>query len=147
MRRNTIISWKMAAEGASFHHVARETSDVDRLAKFYQEILGLERIQNPKFDFKVIWLKQSPSFYLHLIERDPNAKLPEGPWSAEGAVADPKNLSRGHHLCFSVSNYDAVVKTLKDKGIETHEKTRPDGKTKQVFFFDPDGNGLEVASQ
>lgn len=29
---------------------------------------------------------------------------------------------------------------MQDKGINNiHEKTQPDGKTKQVFFFDPDG--------
>ncbi|KAI3790414.1 hypothetical protein L2E82_03430 [Cichorium intybus] len=66
-----------------------------------------------RFDCKVIWLQQSPSFCLHLIERDSNTKLPEGPWSANGAVADPKNLPRGHHLCFSVSDFDSFVKTLK----------------------------------
>ncbi|KAI3506278.1 hypothetical protein L1887_28635 [Cichorium endivia] len=137
----------MAAVGASFNHVSRESSDIDRLANFYQEIFGFERIESPKFEFKVIWLRQPPSFCLHLIERDPNTKLPEGPWSANDAVADPKKLYRGHHLCFTVSNLDSFVKTLKEKGIETHERTQPNGKTKQVFFFDPDGNGLEVASQ
>ncbi|KAL7598713.1 hypothetical protein Lser_V15G22195 [Lactuca serriola] len=129
----------MAAVGAFLNHVARESSDIDRLANFYQETFGFERIESPKFDCKVIWLKQSPSFCLHLIERDSNTKLPEGPWSSNDAVADPKNLPRGHHLCFSVSNFDSFVKTLKEKGIETHEKAQPNGKTKQVFFFDPDG--------
>lgn len=28
---------------------------------------------------------------------------------------------------------------MQDKGIETFEKSLPDGKIKQVFFFDPDG--------
>ncbi|CAH1427953.1 unnamed protein product [Lactuca virosa] len=142
-----IVLWNMAAVGASFNHVSRESSDIDRLANFYQEIFGFERIESPKFEFKVIWLRQSPSFCLHLIERNPNTKLPEGPWSATDAVADTKNLFRGHHLCFTVSNFDSFVKTLKEKGIEIHERTQPNGKTKQVFFFDPDGNGLEVASQ
>ncbi|KAM0027726.1 putative lactoylglutathione lyase [Helianthus debilis subsp. tardiflorus] len=136
-----------AAVGASFNHVARESSDVDRLAHFYQEIFGFERIESPKFEFKVIWLRQSPSFCLHLIERDPTTKLPEAPWSAASdAVADPNKLFRGHHLCFTVSNFDHFVTTIKAKGIQTHERTQPNGKTKQVFFFDPDGNGLEVAS-
>lgn len=31
---------------------------------------------------------------------------------------------------------------IQEKGIETHEKTQPNGKTKQVFFFDPDGELL-----
>ncbi|XP_059649597.1 glyoxylase I 4 [Cornus florida] len=135
-----------AAKGACLNHVSRESSDINRLAKFYQEIFGFEQIESPKLEFQVIWLKLS-SIYIHLIERDPQTKLPEGPWTATSPVADPKNLPRGHHICFSVSNFDSFLQTLKEKGIETHVKTQADGKTKQAFFFDPDGNGLEVASR
>ncbi|KAK6130208.1 hypothetical protein DH2020_036018 [Rehmannia glutinosa] len=102
-----------AAKGACLNHVSRESPDVKRLAKFYME--------------------------LHLIERDPNSKLPEGPWSSASAVADPKNLPRGHHVCIYVPNFDSFVQSLKEKGIEVHERSQPDGKTKQAFFFDPDG--------
>ncbi|KAF1001404.1 uncharacterized protein LOC141705555 [Apium graveolens] len=137
----------MAAQGATLNHVARESSDIKRLAHFYHEILGFEKVETPDFGFGVIWLKLSSSFYLHLIERDPTTKLPEGPWSAVSAVKEPSNLPRGHHIAFSVANFDSFVNTLKEKGIETHEKTQPNGKTKQVFFFDPDGNGLEATSQ
>ncbi|XP_072986378.1 uncharacterized protein [Typha latifolia] len=131
------------AEGVCLHHIARETSDVKRLAAFYQEVLGFEQIESPKFgDFQVVWLRLPPSLSLHLIERDPQSKLPVSPYAASSAgaavVADPSGLPRGHHLCFALSNYDAVVRTLKEKGIETFEKTQPNGKTKQTFFFDPD---------
>ena len=80
---------------------------------FGVQILGFEQIESPKFGFNVIWLKLAPSFFLHLIERDPETKLPEGPWSASSAVEDPKSLPRGHHICFSVSNFDSFVQTLK----------------------------------
>ncbi|KAL0376629.1 UNVERIFIED_CONTAM: hypothetical protein Scaly_0780500 [Sesamum calycinum] len=110
-------------------------------------MFGFEQVETPKFDFEVIWLKLGSSFYLHLIERDPSSKLPEGPWSSASAVADPKDLPRGHHLCLYVPNFDSVVQNLKEKGIEVNEMTRPDGKARQAFFFDPDGNGLEVTSQ
>ncbi|XP_068651114.1 uncharacterized protein [Aristolochia californica] len=136
-----------AAEGVRLHHIARETTDVKRLAKFYQEIFGFERIESPNFGGgEVIWLVLPPYFSLHLIERNPESKLPEGPWSSTDAVADPKNLPTGHHLSFAVSNYDSVVQNLKERGIEVFEKIQPDGKTKQAFFFDLDGNGLEVGS-
>ncbi|GKD80837.1 lactoylglutathione lyase [Tanacetum coccineum] len=103
-----------AAIGACFNHLSRESSDIDRLAQFYQEIFGLERIESPKFEFKVIWLRQSPSFCLHLIERDPQTNLPEGPWSAKhDSLADPTKLFRGHHLCFDVANFDSFLQTLK----------------------------------
>ncbi|RRT46474.1 hypothetical protein B296_00040413 [Ensete ventricosum] len=105
-----------AAEGARLHHIARESPDVKRLAAFYQEVcnfhfqvLGFERIEAPKFgEFEVIWLRLPPSFSLHLIEKDPRSKLPEGP----SAVADPSALPRGHHISFAVSNYEAFVQTL-----------------------------------
>ncbi|KAG8370215.1 hypothetical protein BUALT_Bualt14G0093900 [Buddleja alternifolia] len=76
-------------------------------------IFGFEQVESPKFDFEVIWLKLGSSLFLHLIERDPNTKLPEGPWSATSAVADPKNLPRGHHICFPVANFDSFVQNLK----------------------------------
>ncbi|XP_042054885.1 uncharacterized protein LOC121799547 isoform X2 [Salvia splendens] len=131
-----------AAPGPCLNHISRETSDIKRLATFYIEVFGFEQIESPKFDFEVIWLKLGSSMLLHLIERDPTVMLPEGPWSS---VADPKNLPRGHHVCFYVPEFDSFVQ--RDKGIPVHEQSQPDGKTKQVFFFDPDGNGLEVSSQ
>ncbi|KAF7806863.1 lactoylglutathione lyase [Senna tora] len=139
----------MAAQGVSLNHISRESSDINRLAKFYQEIFGFEEVESPDFgEFKVVWLRlPSASLFLHLIERNPTTKLPEGPWSATSPVADPEHLPRGHHICFSVSNFDSFLHTLKDKGIETFQRSLPNGKIKQVFFFDPDGNGLEVASR
>ncbi|GMN46705.1 hypothetical protein TIFTF001_015890 [Ficus carica] len=137
------------ARGVSLNHISRESSDVTRLANFYKEIFGFEEIEAPNFgDFKVIWLNLPSAFSLHLIERNPATQLPEGPWSAtSAAVADPSHLPRGHHICFSVSNFDSFVLSLKEKGIQTFESSVPSRGVKQVFFFDPDGNGLEVASQ
>ncbi|KAJ4980844.1 hypothetical protein NE237_031681 [Protea cynaroides] len=88
-------------------------SDLERLAKFYKEILGFEELESLKFgEFRVIWLRLSPVFALHLIERNPETKLLEGPWSSTAAIANPKNLPRGHHICFAVLNYDSFIQTL-----------------------------------
>ncbi|KAI9390236.1 hypothetical protein POPTR_008G153602v4 [Populus trichocarpa] len=86
-------------------------------------------------------------FRFHLIERSPDTQLPEGPYSAASPVLDPTHLPRGHHVCFSVSNFDSFVQSLKDKGIKTFQRSVPNRPIRQVFFFDPDGNGLEVASR
>lgn len=42
-------------------------------------------------------------------------------------------------LFFFLFFFELYSYVLQEKGIETHEKTQPNGKTKQVFFFDPDG--------
>ena len=51
-----------------------------------------------------------------------------------------------HHLFmfevsiyFQCSNKLFMLYSVQGKGIEVHEKTLPDGKAKQAFFFDPDG--------
>ncbi|KAK6929952.1 Glyoxalase/fosfomycin resistance/dioxygenase domain [Dillenia turbinata] len=137
------------AQGVTLAHIARETTNVKRLAQFYIEVLGFEEIEAPDFgDFEVIWLRlpSCPMLSLHLIQRNPESRLPEGPWSSSSSVKDPRFLPRGHHISFGVSNFDSFVQSLKEKGIEMFEKTQPDGKTKQVFFFDPDGNGLEAGT-
>ncbi|CAN6439744.1 unnamed protein product [Victoria cruziana] len=134
------------ARGVHLHHIAKQTNDVGRLAQFYQEILGFERTENPDLGFEVVWLKLPPSFSLHIIKKSPESRLPESPWSSSEAIKDPRHLPRGHHISFAVSNYDSFVQGLKEKGIQVHEGMLPDGRTKQVFFFDPDGNGLEVGS-
>ncbi|KAK8622447.1 hypothetical protein V6N13_117360 [Hibiscus sabdariffa] len=117
------------AEAARLNHISRESSDIRRLANFYKEIFGFEEIESPDFgEFKVIWLNLPGAFPMHLIERNPLTKLPEGPYSSTAAVADPSNLPRGHHVCFTVSNFDSFVQSLKDKGIETFQRSLPNGK-------------------
>jgi catechol 2,3-dioxygenase-like lactoylglutathione lyase family enzyme len=111
-------------ETLQFNHVARETSDVARLAGFYEAVLGFERVPSPACTgFQVAWLHlpNSPGFMLHIFERDPAAK------------------PRHHHLGFTVADYDGFVTGLKARGTELFEKTQPDGRTRQVFFFNPDG--------
>ncbi|KMZ75356.1 hypothetical protein ZOSMA_116G00830 [Zostera marina] len=136
----------MAAEGVCLDHISRETSNLKALANFYQETLGFERIEAPKFtEFELVWLRLSPSLTLHLIERDPESNLVLRE-SASSVVRDPSKCPRQNHLGFGVSNYNQFVASLKKNGIQIHECVRPDGKTKQAFFFDPEGNGLEVFS-
>ncbi|KAF8041607.1 hypothetical protein BT93_A0261 [Corymbia citriodora subsp. variegata] len=104
----------MAAKGACLNHVARESSDIRRLAEFYKEILGFEEVESPNVGFKVIWLSlPSTGFFFHLIERLPETRLPEGPYSTSSPTVDPKHLLRGHHVCFTISNFESFVQTLK----------------------------------
>uniref|UniRef100_A0A7N0TKH3 VOC domain-containing protein n=1 Tax=Kalanchoe fedtschenkoi TaxID=63787 RepID=A0A7N0TKH3_KALFE len=137
-----------AAGGVTLSHISRASSDIHRLANFYREILGFEQIESPDLEFNIIWLSLPPdhAVQIHLIERDPKVSLPEET-SLSGLSQDPRFLRRGHHVCFSVSNFESFVQTLKDRGIKTHESSQPGSKVKQIFFFDPDGNGLEVASR
>jgi len=136
-------------QGVHLHHVAHESEDVQRASEFYQQVLGFKELELPeKFGpFQVVWLELPPSYALHLIERDLKSRLPESPFVVPNdANADPSALWRGHHLSFRVSDYDGAIKILKERNVQYFEKTQQDGKVKQAFFFDPDGNGLEIGN-
>ncbi|KAJ0240241.1 Lactoylglutathione lyase / glyoxalase I family protein [Hirschfeldia incana] len=99
---------------ATLGHIARESSDVTRLAQFYKEVFGFEEIESPDFgDLKVIWLNLPGAFAMHIIQRNTSTNLPEGPFSATSAVRDPSHLPMGHHICFTVSNFDSFLRSLK----------------------------------
>ncbi|CAM8927076.1 unnamed protein product [Rhodiola kirilowii] len=135
----------MAAEGATLNHISRASSDINRLAKFYQEILGFERIESPKLDFNIIWLSLPP-VQIHIIERNPEVNLPERAPTPH-LITIPS--SSGEDI-MSASPFPISIPSskLSRKRVSKHiESSQPGSKVKQVFFFDPDGNGLEVASR
>ncbi|KAL8485247.1 hypothetical protein ACS0TY_027524 [Phlomoides rotata] len=52
-----------------------------------------------------------------------------------------------NHISRETSDIKRLAKFyIEDKGIHVHETSQSDGKIKQAFFFDPDGNGLEVTT-
>ncbi|CAM6083910.1 unnamed protein product [Calypogeia fissa] len=135
-------------EGVTLNHIARETRDVKGTAKFYEEIFGFKAIETPsEFGNTVAWLRVPPAYSLHIIKRNENSHLPESPFTAtDDAKLDESALPTGHHLSFRVADYDAAVALLKEKRIPYFEKTQQEGTIKQCFFFDPDGNGLEIGN-
>jgi catechol 2,3-dioxygenase-like lactoylglutathione lyase family enzyme len=129
--------------GIRLDHVARATTDVQRLARFYEEIFGFQRIDSPTIDFEIAWLSTvPPSFSLHIIQKIPNSNLPDVKYTKDPELPQ----RRSHHISFVVTDYDGFVKSLREKGIPFYEKTQQEGKVKQVVFCDPDGNALEVAN-
>ncbi|XP_024386259.1 uncharacterized protein [Physcomitrium patens] len=103
-------------QGVHLHHIARETSDVNRLVDFYQQVFGFKKLETPQSfgDFNVTWLHLPPIYSLHVVERDPKSRLPESPFVVPSdANADVSALWRGPHLSFRVSDYDAAINTLK----------------------------------
>ncbi|KAK2371818.1 Lactoylglutathione lyase / glyoxalase I family protein [Trifolium repens] len=138
-----------AGEGVSLNHIAIESSDIKRLTKFYKEMFGFEEVETPNFGdnhFKIVWMSLPPSsssssFLLHLLQRVKNEEDEAPPSSS--IVKDPSHVRTGQHLCFSISNFYSFLQTLKEKGIEIVETNN---NIRRVFFYDPDGNGLEVVS-
>ncbi|ERN51647.1 VOC family protein [Alkalihalophilus marmarensis] len=113
------------------HHVSLVVKDLNQSIQFYKEILKLEEIERPGFDFRGAWF-QIGGGQLHLIE-DRN-KI------EEKKIID----SRGHHFAIRVEDYDQALSWLKKKGIEVIEKPLSKSGFAQIFCLDPDGHIIEL---
>ncbi|RFS17980.1 VOC family protein [Emticicia sp. C21] len=113
----------------AFNHVALQVSDIDRSADFYANVLDLQEIQIPAFDYPVRWFSLGANRELHLIGRKENG--------ASTGI-------RGNHFCLEVTDILQAEMYIKDLGIDYMPiKLRPDG-VKQLFLTDPDGHYIEL---
>ena len=118
------------------HHVAVIGSDYQRSRHFYVDLLGFEVIRESfrpeKNDWKIDLKLEDMELELFIAPDHP--KRPSYP-EAYGL----------RHLAFYVDSVEQTAKELNQKGIET-EPIRIDPFTdkKMTFFFDPDGQPLEI---
>lgn len=116
------------------NHVALNTSDPVRGARFYCEVLGFTETPRPSFSFRGSWLlRRDVGVMIHLIHDE----------DFQPRLIGPVN-SRTNHLAMQVSDYDAAVERLRAHNVEYVEHVLPDYGYRQVFFRDPDGNVLEL---
>ena len=128
---------------ASFNHIAREVFNLEKSKTFYVDILGFQVIPRPMFDSEGYWL-YGYGLSLHLVattvpdERKITKKARIKHFSTQ--------LPRVDHIAF-ISHDIQAVKSILDRAnvYYKHEITTVAG-IEQLFFFDPDGNVLEVSN-
>lgn len=120
----------------TIHHIAIIGSDYEKSKKFYVDILGFEVIREnyraERKDYKIDLRQGNVELELFIIPGRP--KRPSYP-EANGL----------RHLAFKVEDVEKAAKELQALGVET-EPIRTDEFTgeKMTFFFDPDGQPLEL---
>jgi catechol 2,3-dioxygenase-like lactoylglutathione lyase family enzyme len=111
------------------NHVALHTRDLASSCRFYGEVLGLEPMERPAFDFPGAWFRAGRDQEVHLIGRIPPAGHPP---------------PHERHFAFRVDSIESARSRLEKLGLEFRgPKPRPDGAL-QVFLRDPDGHEVEL---
>lgn len=116
----------------SINHLAREVSDVERSIAFYQDVMGFRAIRRPSFNFRGAWLFGF-GVQIHIIEGAP---------PNSGAAVSP----RADHVAFHTTDIDGVEARLREHKINYLRNIQGPTGLIQIFFHDPDGNHIEVAS-
>ncbi|MEZ6087242.1 MAG: VOC family protein [Pirellulaceae bacterium] len=111
------------------NHVALHVADVAKSETFYSQVLLLESLPRPAFDFPGAWFRLGVDQELHLIgDRDQSVH----------------SASRGNHFALLVDDLNAWHHHLQASDAEFQPpRTRPDGG-RQIFVRDPDGYWIEL---
>lgn len=124
-------------------HAAISVRDLNRSAAFYTKVMGLKltkrEYQKPGIEF---FLDCGTSL-IGLIQGQPAAGAPAA--SSEAAFGEqPFGVN---HVSFRVHtrDFDAAVETLKANDVQI-AFTKKREKSWSVYFFDPDGNKLEITA-
>lgn len=128
---------------ASFNHIAREVLSLEKSKRFYVDILGFEVGPRPPFDSDGYWL-YGYGLSLHLVQTTApdHRKL----LKRDRIKYFTTCLPRVDHIAFITSDLSIIRRTLIERKVY-YKDDKPGGtEIEQIFFFDPDGNVIEVSN-
>ncbi len=142
----------------SIAHIGLTVSDLDRSVSFYKDILGLSYVGEMEMTgpetANLFQREGCQARVAYLRTDDPMAPLVELiQFLDQKAVPSTPSLFKTSisELCFTAENVDKEYTRLKNLGVEflsepqTFDSTRYGfGKSKAVYFLDPDKNVLEL---
>ncbi|PLT35124.1 VOC family protein [Bacillus sp. V5-8f] len=116
------------------HHVGLNVTNLEKAKRFYSDILCLQEIERPDFDFEGAWYQIGQHQQLHLIVL-PNSQT----------IRKDKQLNtKEGHLALRVESYEETLRWLKAHHLEILENPKSVSGFAQIFCADPDGNLIEL---
>lgn len=112
-----------------YHHTSLLITDLKQAAYFYENIIGLKRIERPNLNFEGLWYAVG-DLQLHLLKLS-NPLRQQKP---------PEHVGRDWHLALAVDEIDSLKQRLIAEKI-TYTMSRS-GRV-ALFCRDFDDNGLE----
>ncbi len=119
-------------------HVNIIAGDLDETARFYQDLLGFRRAENPAavMGFKGAWLIDAadrPIIHLMAYNAQRHAALDRG--SATGSI---------DHIALACEDFAGMQARCAELGVEHHVNDRKFGDLRQIFVTDPNNVSLEL---
>lgn len=169
---DTSSSYKLTGGGGaggrilSFSHIVLISRDMNETVKFYRDVMGLKVASTRRVELAVGEageLRQVREYFFETASGEALGfyELPDSPgghlttplsnWFWPGTTPSPARPHKLDHLCFHVATEADVnffMERLTDHGIEFIGPFLPraTGFTQRIYFWDPSGNPLEMAT-
>jgi len=119
-------------KGINHYNLRAAPEVVEVLKDFYINVVGLKLGERPPFKNKGYWLYANHKDVLHLS------------FSKNNVINELNVSSTFDHMAFTAENENNFINLLKQKNIDFSIREVPEIGTRQVFFKDPAGNGIEL---
>jgi len=113
----------------SLNHINLKTHDMNRIIRFYGDVLGFKPGYRPPFSNTGCWMYLDNNPLIHLVQID----------------TPPKNDDPAvNHFALTGSGLGAFLKHLQGLDVSYNVTIAPEIDLRQVVVHDPDGNMFEV---
>jgi len=119
-------------KGINHYNLRAAPEVIEVLKDFYINVVGLKLGERPPFKNKGYWLYANQKDVLHLS------------FSKNNVINELNVSSTFDHMAFTAENENNFINLLKQKNIDFSIREVPEIGTRQVFFKDPAGNGIEL---
>lgn len=119
-------------EGINHYNLRADEKTIEVLKEFYIDIVGLKLGHRPPFKNGGYWLYANQKDVLHLS------------FSKNGIVNELNVNSTFDHMAFTCQDENMYIDLLTKKNIKFSIREVPEIGTRQIFFKDPAGNGIEL---
>jgi catechol-2,3-dioxygenase len=118
--------------GINHYNLRAAPEIIEKLKNFYIEIVGLKLGHRPPFKNGGYWLYANEKDVLHLS------------FSKNDITNELHVSSTFDHMAFTAENEMDHINVLKENNIDFITREVPEIGTRQIFFKDPAGNGIEL---
>lgn len=118
--------------GFDHYNIRAKRQMMELLKVFYRDVVGLTLGHRPPLKSFGYWLYAGDKDVLHLSE------------AADEEFPAENITTTFDHVAFRASDYAASVRRLESLGITFRVREIASTGTRQVFFKDPAGNGVEL---
>lgn len=135
------------------HHISLSTVDIDRLLKFYRDLLGLEQLHD-------VALREGDKAFETVVGMEDVAGRSAWLRAGNGLIVEIFQFTRPiprpvemrpacdagiRHICFDVTDITAEYERLRSKGITFISPPQTFAiKVRAAYLRDPDGNIVEL---